>query len=405
MNDLIAAGFQNTVDFELEWRPDILRKLLQAEGIGREDIRQVHPISSLRELLGTLLYHMQHGSGCECLATSSELTRRFASFFPYRITLGGTAVRAAMALEKIGYRSTIHACSLNHYFRELIPQRIHWLASVPDEGDDFHPHVILQYPGNVRIMENGIDFTTQRPNRVIFAHDPPSAALHIADSFAAELTNARVFLAASFNIIKDRAILEQRLQTAIRLIGNLPAGSVVLMEDACFTSRETQRLVAETLSPYLALFSMNEDELQSRYGKQIDILNPEQVVAAIRAVRASLDVPTLVCHSAYWALAYGKPQPELRRALLAGVCMASTRFRLGDSYNRQDYMQTMQMADRDVSVVFAREVEQLLPGTVCVPGKDMDRVVSPFTIGLGDAFIGGMLPEFLTAEQRRQALA
>ena len=68
-------------------------------------------------------------------------------------------------------------------------------------------------------------------------------------------------------------------------------------------------------------------------------------------------------------------------------------------------MQTMQMADRDVSVVFAREVEQLLPGTVCVPGKDMDRVVSPFTIGLGDAFIGGMLPEFLTAEQRRQALA
>ena len=184
MNNRIAAGFQNTVDFEIIWDQERLQALINFHQITGEEIRIYSPITSERELLCTLLCHMRRQSGSECLACSSRITRDFANRFAYHVTLGGTAVRAAMAIEKLGYRSTIHACSLNHHFRELIPERVHWVASVPDEGEEFHPHVIVQYPAHARLLAAGQAIETTRPNRVIFACDPPSAALELADAFA-----------------------------------------------------------------------------------------------------------------------------------------------------------------------------------------------------------------------------
>ena len=404
MEYYIAAGFQNTVDFELEWDQQRLETLIRQHGICCEEIDAVSPIESQRDLLRTLLYHMAHNTGSECLASSSQITRGFAQHFNYQITLGGTAVRAAMALEKIRYRSVIHACSLNKHFCRLIPRQVHWVSSVPDEGEDFHPHVILQYPANAHIKVGDIDLTTQRPNRVIFAHDPPSVALHITEAFGDEVCHAPVFLAASFNIIKEEAVLRQRLKTAIQIINRMPQQRGVVMEDACFENPKMQQIVAQTLAPYLNVFSMNEDELQDRLGRRIDVRNTDQVARAIQEVYVQLNMPTIVCHSAYWALAYGQPVKGMRQALEAGVCMAATRFRMGDSYQRSDYQQTMAMPPREWAREFAARLEAMLgQELICVPGKDLDHIAQPVTIGLGDAFIGGMLPSFLTEEQRRMA--
>lgn len=404
MLHFIAAGFQNTVDFELEWDQQCLEKAIQQHGIRREEIGIVLPIESERDLLRTLLYHMEHNTGSECLATSSRITRGFAQRFNYQITLGGTAVRAAMALEKIGYRSVIHACSRNKHFCSLLPERVRWVAGVPDEGEDFHPHVIVQYPANAHIKVDDIDLTTKRPNRVIFAYDPPSVALHITEAFGDEVCCAPVLLAASFNIIKEETVLRQRLESAVRIIERMPQHHVVVMEDACFEDPKMQQIVAQTLAPYLNVFSMNEDELQDRLGRHIDVRDPQQVAIAIRDVYAQLGVPTIVCHSAYWALAYGRPIEGMRQALEAGVCMAATRFRLGDDYQWVDYQQTMALPPREWAKEFAVQLETLLgKELICVPGKDMDHVAKPVTIGLGDAFVGGMLPCFLSEEQRRLA--
>lgn len=404
MEQYIAAGFQNTVDFELEWDQLRLEELIRKENIRREEIGVVCPIQSQRDLLRTLLSHMAGGTGSECLASSSQITRGFARHFHYQVTLGGTAVRAAMALEKIGYRSVIHACSLNKHFRRLIPQQVQWVASVPDEGEDFHPHVIMQYPANAHIQVGDIDLTTQRPNRVIFAYDPPSVALHITEDFGQQVRHAPVFLAASFNIIKEESVLRQRLATAIRIIDRMPLPRVVVMEDACFENPAMQRLVAETLAPHLDVFSMNEDELQSRLGRSVDVHSPQQVAQAVREVYEQLNVSTVVCHSAYWALAYGKPVTGMAQALQAGVAMAATRFRLGDDYDWADYQETMALPPRGWAVEFAAQLESLLgQKLICVPGKDLDHIAHPVTIGLGDAFIGGMLPAFLTEEQRHLA--
>lgn len=397
MSNQIALGFQNTVDFELAWDPEILKGLVEHYGIRNQDIRGDIEIRSERDILCVLLNHMKEGTGTERSVCSSEVTRAFASHFPYQVTLGGTAVRAAIAMSQIGIPSTIHACSLNHHFRRLIPDNVAWMASVPDEGENYHPHVIAQYPLHARIQLNDIDITTCRPNRVIFAHDPPSTLLQIDPGFSAMIPDAKVFLAASYNTMKDQALLSARLAATIHMIRSLSPDCVTVMEDACFESPEMRRIVTETLRPHLRIFSMNEDELQDRAGFRFDILDPNAVAAALKTVYHQVGVPILICHSAYWALAYGKNPDTVRAALTGGITMASTRFRMGDNFCRADYEKTRSMKDRSSGLRFAHQLTELVgsQSLLCLPGKDLDTVAHPTTIGLGDAFIGGMLPMLL----------
>lgn len=399
MKNLIAAGFQNTVDFELTWDPDKLTDLISGHHITLSEITPEKEIRSERDLIIVLLAYMMKGEGSECLASSSEITRAFASHFSYNVTLGGTAVRAAMAIEKIGYRSTIHACSLNPHFRKLIPDAVKWIASVPDEGENFHPHVIVQYPAHTHIQAGDIDFTTTRPNRVIFTYDPPSMALKISDDFAEEVALAEVLLIASYNIIEDESILRDRLNRTLEIIERLPSSHTVIMEDGCFKSPKMRSIVTDTLCSHIHIFSLNEDELQDRLGRRIDILDPRQVMQAVRIIYSRLQIPTLVCHSAHWALAYGQMPENITNILKGGVLMASTRFRLGNQYSETDYEETASFPDNRAGSAFADDLKTLFPEEpfVCVPGKDLSSVSSPTTIGLGDSFVGGMLPYTLSS--------
>lgn len=394
MPNRILMGFQNTVDFELSWQPQILEELIRSYQIYDHEIRSDISISSERDILLVLLSHMKAGTGCECGVSSSAITRNFAFRFPYQVTLGGTAIRAAIALNSLGISSTVHACSLNRHFRNLIPDTVQWLSSVPDEGEDYHPHVIVQYPQHACIRVHDIDICTHRPNRVIFAHDPPSALLKIDPAFADKAENAQVFLAASYNTMSDIPLLKERLQTTIDIMGRLPHNCVTIMEDAYFASAEVRQTVTSTLSPHLQIFSMNEDELQDRIGSRLDILDPNMVAQALDTVYRQVGTPILVVHSAYWALAYGSNPSSVAAALKGGILMASTRFRKGDVFDIGDYHDTDQLPNRRSSEQFAEKITQLLgeDRVCCIPCKDLDSVAKPTTIGLGDAFVGGMLP-------------
>lgn len=405
MKKYIAAGFQNTVDFELIWDTSILESLITHHKIVSSEITAGKEIHSERDLLIVLLSHMIEGSGSECLASSSRITRAFASHFHYNITLGGTAIRAAMAIEKIGYRSTVHACSLNRHFRALVPEEVDWISSVPDEGDDFHPHVIVQYPSGAHIHAMDLDFKTSRANRVIFTHDPPSMELNIADSFADRVSQARVLLIASYNIIREEKILRDRLNRTVRIIENLPPDHLVVMEDGCFKDPHMRRIVTGVLSRYIDIFSTNEDELQDRFGSRIDISDAAQVAKAVRTVYSQVNVPTLICHSAHWTLAYGKITENILNALKSGMHMAATRFRLGDEYGRPDYSETQALPDSTEGAAFSRAAAEEFGAEpfVCLPCKDLSFVKKPTTIGLGDAFVGGMLPALLPPQIEKLA--
>ncbi len=400
MPNKIVMGFQNTVDFELAWDLPRLNALTEAFEVRSCELDQPLEIKTERDLLIVLLQHMRAGTGTECIVNSSRITRQFASRFSYQVTLGGTAVRAAIALSMLGVPSTIHACSDNHHFRRLLPDSVKYLASVPDEGEDFNPHVILQFPAGAHIQAGDVDFVTHRPNRVIFAYDPPSVNLVISEEFGTLAASARVFLAASYNAMKDPVLLRQRLDTSLGIFRQLPPGAITIMEDACFSSSEIRRDVTQTLAPHLQIFSMNEDELQDRLGRRIDILDPKAVAEALETVAAQIRVPVLICHSAYWALAYGEKPQRAEAALRGGVAMASTRFRMGDFFTMADFLRTQTLADDARGTAFAQAIARELDGRICcIPGKDLRFVAKPTTIGLGDAFAGGML--FRLSEKER----
>ncbi len=397
MKNRIALGFQNTVDFELEWDSAVLEALIWSYKISDVEIGVDIPIHTERDIILVLLGHMKAGTGTERIVSSSNITREFAEHFSKKITLGGTAIRAAIAMSHIGCPSTVHACSNNHYFRSLMPANVSYLTSVPDEADEYCPHVIVQFPVNARISAGDIDIVTPRPNRVIFAYDPPSVCLIIDENFKYMAECADVFLAASYNAIKDESLLQERLTTSLRIIEHLPSNCLFVMEDACFQSSSIRAIVTKTLTPRLDIFSMNEDELQDRLGHRIDILDPQSVSEALSTVAQQINVPLLICHSAYWALAYGKQPSRARQALEGGIAMASTRFRLGDKFGKDDYLQTMQLPANQFGIIFSTKITKLL-GTdliCCLAGKNLDFVKKPTTIGLGDAFIGGILPNLL----------
>ena len=83
----------------------------------------------------------------------------------------------------------------------------------------------------------------------------------------------------------------------------------------------------EYLVPYITIYSLNEDELQTYIGNTIDLLSPVQVYKALQELQNKLGVPVLVLHTRYWALAFGRNAYNYRDSLLNGITMATTRFR------------------------------------------------------------------------------
>jgi ADP-dependent phosphofructokinase/glucokinase len=141
---------------------------------------------------------------------------------------------------------------------------------------------------------------------------------------------------------------------------------------------------------------MNEDELQEYIGKRIDIMDVRAVRDALETVWKNAGIPTVLVHSAAWALAYGTNAEGMRKALEGGVTMAATRFRVGDDITPELYRETAAMAPRAASVDFCREMKALLGDRICcIPCKDLSHVEHPTVVGLGDSFAGGLLPGLL----------
>lgn len=403
MRHYIAMGFQNTVDFELEWDPDIFHSLIDSYQIHESEICCDVQIRSERDIIIALLGYMRSGTGGERFTSSDSIVRSFADRFSYEITLGGTPVRAAESMGRLGYRCCLHACSFNRYFRDLVSPTVDWITSVPDEGDAFHPHVIFQFPKGAHIKGNDINFTVPRSNRAIFDYDLPSKRLMINEDFRAMIKDSKVFLAAGYNVIEDKEVLKRRLNTTIQIMEELSPECITFYEDGGHEDISIGLLTIQTLAPHLDMLSLNEDELQGYVQHSVDITNAEEVAAAVKEMYEQAKVPLLICHSAYWALAYGVQPRNVQKALEGGIWMASTRFRIGSRFTEQDYEDTKAIPARHSSIGFCRRLTSLLgeERLLCLPGLDLDHVGRPVTIGLGDAFIGGFLPGLLSEEEKK----
>jgi len=393
MADKIAMGFHTCVDYELIWNAETVESMIRAFEIKEDELRLDAAVHTQRDAWIYCLAHMRAGVGGEIVPDDPQSVIDFAEHFDRNVTLGGTATRAAIVLDKLGYDTALQTSCWNEHVQRLLPPHVTAIPGAEDDGK-IYPHVVLTCAKGVRIHAGDIDFVTPKENRIMISRDETSLDMPVLpEAFGPVIKDADVFLLGCFSEILDRDILDRVIRKTQELLDYLPKDAVVMYEDGCYVMKAFRYALHEHLRPYIEELSMNEDEMQEYIGYNIDILDVKAVIAAVKCVYESLKIDHVIIHSAKWALAYGKEPRLLHDALMGGATMASTRFRLGDDITPGALQETAAMQDREDSTVFCEAIREALGDRICIiPSKDMSHVEHPSVVGLGDSFAGGCLP-------------
>lgn len=384
----IVLGLGGTVDYELIWDSAVFDALVHAHGIRRHELTTTSPITDERSLLTAMLAFVASGAGAERFVASSEVIESFVSHFAYRITLGGTGVRAGLVLDALGVLSLQHLVSIDDNVRRLLPDSITYISSAAE--DTLDPHLIVQYPVGARVRLTDGEVLSPASNRLIFANDPPNRRMLLSADLAKSLAEAEVFLVSGFNTMQDHELLEIRLTELKQAMRSLPDDAIVYYEDAGFYTREFADTVRARLLPLIDVYGMNEDELQEYLGRSVNLLDADDVIRALHEAHAIIPARTLVVHTRYWAIAVGSDAVRHRAALESAVRVAATRYRVGDALRIADVDDTAAMPRHGGGVAVVVAVESAFAGAVGVAAFSLD-VPTPTTVGLGDTFVGGFL--------------
>lgn len=385
----IVLGLGGTVDYEISVDPLVVNALIAEYGIRPDEINNINPINSQRDLLLNFLEFLRTGTGGERFVSQSEFIEEFSLRFKKVITLGGTCVRAAIALEAFNVASTLHLVSINDDTRRLLPKSARYICS--DDKDTFDPHLIVQFPQDLHIGSGEIDFITPQSNRIIFTNDPPNRNLAISQDLGKVLSKARIFLISGFNCIQDQEILDDRISAIKQHMEALPNESIVFFEDAGYHIPALSKRVRDELIDVIDVYSMNEEELQAYLDRTLDLLNIDEMKVALSEIHELIPAKVLLIHTKYWSVAIGKKSAQYLEALQGGITMASTRYLFGDALSQERYAEVSQLPLNLDGVIFASGITQSITDVIqCIPAFEL-RTEKPATIGLGDTFVGGFI--------------
>lgn len=389
MSSRLVLGLGGTVDYEIAWDAGVLADLVQRYGIRPEELDTDVPIVDERSLVRAVLGFVRGGSGGERFVADPALLFSFSERFFTRVTLGGSCVRAALGMAKLGVPATVHLVSIDDTVRRLLPPQVDYLCSAT--SDSLDPHVIVQFPAGTRVRVGESDIVAPHPNRIILVNDPPNRDLVLSPDLPAVLREADVFMVAGFNVMRDPALLRDRLAFLRRAIEGLPARSLVYYEEAGYHDAAMREIVTAEFRARIDVHGLNEDELQSYLAREVDLLDTDAVAAALADSGSFALAPVVVVHTKYWSLAYGPGASRYRDALGGGIDLASARYVHGDDFGLAQYDAIRRTPVHPGGAAVAGGLEARLGDLVCcVPGRRLD-VVAPTTIGLGDTFVGGFV--------------
>ena len=390
MSERIALGFCNNVDYEIVWNAEVLEELIATYEISADELGPQGEIGSERELVISILSFMTASGGGERFVASSAIIERFAARFEKKITLGGTSVRAAIAMGVLGYTAALHLITMNCHVRRLLPRDCPYVCS--NRQDSTYPHLIVQFGADARLRSGDIDIRASQPNRLIYHCNAARISMNLNEDFADLVTEAKVLLISGFNAVQSKQVLTDRLVKLKRIFQRLPSDAAVVMEDGAYYDPSYRQLIFRELGPRIDIYSMNEDELQVHLDRAVDLHDAQNVACALSDLSRRMPAAAIIVHTRRWALAYGDDAKRYAAALKAGVTMATARFRYGDDITKANYRE---IGEREANAEGARlaDIINATPGhnIVCVPVAAVEQD-NGTTIGLGDAFVGGFLP-------------
>lgn len=399
--DTVALGLANTVDYEIEWDSAHLENLICRTNLQTCDIRKVQKIHTLKDLLSSILFHMREGTGCGLWTGAPEVIEQFLEGTKYKVTLGGSNLRAAQVISVLGGRALVHLVSVNEETLTRLPSHVNWVG-----GQEYRccfPHIAIQFPRGAHIQANGVEIVVPRANRVIYSGDIACAQMPLTQTFFTKAADMRAVLVSGLDLITDPAVLTLRLgQIRNGLTGFRGEKPLVFYEHACFSDVAFEEAVQNKLGPLLDIYSMNEDEFQTLAGSSLDLLNADAVLQGLQEARRMLPGVTLLVHTGFWALAYGKRAIEVRSALEKGMLAATARYWLGNT-DRSGMEKTAGLPRQIRAEAFAEQIEQTCgEPVVCLPAAEV-KPDSPTTVGLGDSFVGGFLYQYCFDRRKREA--
>ena len=393
MKERIALGFGDNIDYEIVWNSKVIEDLIIQYDIHNDELDINRVVNCERDLVISILGFLKSGIGGERFVSSSAIIEHFSQNFEKKITLGGTSVRAAVAMRKLGYTSALHLVTINDHIRRLIPQDSPYICS--NTKDSSYPHLIVQFGKNICVKASNIDLCTNQANRIIYHNDDDNITMNLNEDFSNLITDARILLISGFNAMQSETLLTNRLESLLRIMKKLPKDTLVYYEDAGFYEPGFSQLIYSTLARNINIVSLNEDELQAHLDRRLDLLNVFQIKEALVDLQKLIPVPVIVVHSRYWALAYGEKATSFSKALKGGTTMATTRFRYGDDFTVENYKKIERLSPNKEGTIFAGALKKLLGNKIyCVPVAHVEQS-NATTIGLGDAFVGGFLPAVL----------
>src|SRR4051794_2407046 len=139
----VVLGLGGCVDYEVTLTADVLEKLVADYGIRAGELTPPATVASERDLVVSILGYVARGRGGEHFIASAPALQAFADRFPGRSALGGTSVRAGLAMDRLGVPPTLHLVSVNDVVRRLLPPTVDYVSSGSEDAS--YPHLIVQY--------------------------------------------------------------------------------------------------------------------------------------------------------------------------------------------------------------------------------------------------------------------
>ena len=400
----VVLGFGAALDCEIRWDATILSDLATSYDVAPDELVEQRAIHTERDLVVSILGFFSRGAGGERRVDEPSVIEEFCGRFASVASIGGTCVRAAAAMQRLGHRATVHLAFQSERVRRLLPPGTQTL--VPDVDLPSYPHLVVQYPAGARVVTDRLDLAATRANRLIYVNDPANEELLLSPALPEAVAAADVLLVSGLNAMRDLEQLRARLDVVEASVaarrrsttGNRDRGpgepdGLVMYEDAGFHQPELAEVVRSRMAGLVDVYSLSDEELVDAVAGSgtLDLVDADAVHHAVSTLRLRLGVPVVVVHSRHWAVALGPSAGRYREALATGTALATARYAHGGLVTPEDVAAVRAATPDPAAIEFVDRLHRIAGERVAAVAVPTLDVPHPTTVGLGDTFVGGFL--------------
>ena len=387
----IILGFSCNVDYELILDESNYQKIFDNYDIDLSSLSELYEVNNKTDLLSIILYSMQNGKGGEYFVKDIEIINDFVNCLNYKVTLGGTAIRCAYALNLLNKNFFVHLSTYNDLIKKIIPQNFNYIF--PNIEQNLYPHLIVQYPANLKLELKNNNITSKKSDRLIFVNDPINENIKINQDIFKNINRCKIFLFSGLNCIKNNEIVNKLLSMIKGNFHKIPKNSFSYYEDSNYHSNTIAKKVRNFFYNNTDFCGLNEDEF-SEFTNSTDFkLDPYILLQELKDFKKHFKTKFIVLHTSKWSLIYGHNSKRFENCIISAVTLSTARMKYGDNLTKKTLIQFRKeiVRHKDFNTEFCDYFKKVNNNNLFFHPSIELNLKKPTTVGLGDIFVGGFL--------------